>query len=341
VFIYTTYQNRVQTLNKLKKLDLFSQISVLTNNRLRLTTSKPVYLTDEKRIKKIRQKLKEIKTITPYAFYPFTKKVIKITKKKKTKRLTSEVDRFFRHIFFDIDSTLTHKGVPTINRKIKSLFEDFLGKNCNLYFCSGRSYQVIKRLTQRYGFGHEYGIAENGGIILGMGDADNGFRLKDNREPKKLRVYLMEQKAKKRLDFCEDLNQKNRKTEIVLDLNSISEKTLKKAIAASKAKVEYHKSKQAYHITTKGVNKGTAIEKLTSEELEVDPRIERVIGVGDSGLDLKMFEYCDEGYLVANADRGLNKQIKKNSRLNGKVHWLRTDAPEAVGELYKKLFQYG
>ena len=303
-----------------------------------LTTIKPIYSTDERSIKKIQDILSKVSTISPYAFFSYKKKVIKkVAKKKKTKRVSDENSSKNLHIFFDIDSTLTHGGISAISREVKSVFDQFKAHSCALYFCTGRAYQVVKRLTQRYGFGHEYGIAENGGIILGMGDADSGHKHGDNTEPKKVLTHL----KKNRIPFMEDPNQRNRKTEIVIDLTSISPRKIKNEIHNLRAKVECHKSKQAYHITKKGINKGSAIEVLTSEELELDSRNDKVIGVGDSELDLKMFEYCNEGYLVPSNDKQLKKKIQKDPKLRNKVHFLRETAPYSVAELYKQLFPFG
>lgn len=296
-----------------------------------------MYSTEEKKVKKIIDNLNKITTITPYAVYPLTKKTRKKkTKKKKTRIISDENYKRILHIFFDIDSTLTHKGITSINRNVKSIFEKFKAHNCNLYFCTGRAYQEVKRLTKRYRFGHEYGIAENGGIILGMEDPESGFKRTDKTEPNKVRKHLHDNK----IPYQEDSNQKNRKTEIVIDLKSITPGKLNTAIRGSKASVECHQSKKAYHITKNGINKGTAIEVLTSDELEVDSESEKVIGVGDSELDVKMFDYCDEGYLVP-GDNKLKNQIRKNKKIRNKVVFLKKTAPHSVAELYELLFPFG
>ena len=329
MLIYTTYQNRKQTLNKLKRLGLFSQISLLKNNRLRLTTRKPIYSTDETKIKKIQEKLSAIDTISPFAFYPFTKKIRKkTTGKKKNERLTDENYKRILHIFFDIDSTLTHEGVSTINKDVRSDFEDFKRHDCKLYFCSGRSYQDICRLMTKYNL-LPYGIAESGGIILGMGDPDRGYKFGDRTEPDKLLAYL----KTKNIRFKEDKNQQNRRTEVVIDKKSITKTKLMSAIKRSGADVDCHVSKSAYHITKKGVDKGTAIEHLGSEELELNKKLHKTVGMGDSDLDLPMLKFCDEFYAVKNADPIVKAEVRKNI--------LKNKAPKAVAELYRKLFPFG
>ena len=127
----------------------------------------------------------------------------------------------------------------------------------------------------------EYGIAENGGIIVGI-PKGRGRNI-DRSEPDKLIQYLMREK----IDHCIDPKQKTQRTEYVLLKDSIKEKTLKKAIRNSKSKVEYHASKNTYHISNASINKGTAIKFLTSaDELDLNPDMDEVIAMGDSGLDI-------------------------------------------------------
>ena len=79
------------------------------------------------------------------------------------------------------------------------------------------------------------------------------------------------------------------------------------------------------------INKGTAINYLLSEEIKPDREMIKIIGMGDSGLDIKMFEACDEGYIPADADPKIRKRIKRK-------YWLKQVAPKAVEELYNKFY---
>ncbi len=74
----------------------------------------------------------------------------------------------------------------------------------------------------------------------------------------------------------------------------IKEDVLKRAILDSKYNVEYHASKNTYHLSKSLTNKGT-MTILQQEELDLTPNLDEKIGIGDSGLDIPMFEYCDEG----------------------------------------------
>ena len=235
------------------------------------------------------------------------------------------------HIFSDIDSTLTHTGVSALNRNVKSLIQKITDKNGSFYFCTGRSHQDVKKLMKKY-HTSDYGIAENGGIIVCI--QNNYERNVDRSEPGKLIQHLMQ----KNIEFKIDPNQKNRITEYALLKNSITERTLKKDIRDSKSKVEYHSSKNTYHISNEKINKGTAMEFLTSaEELDLNPDIDEVIAIGDSDLDIPMFEYADKGYFVGKPDSNLKSKLAKFRNKVKKIN----ESPKALGEMYDDLFPYG
>lgn len=312
----------------LKKTNLFSKIFKLENNTLKLITKVPIYEDDKNSSKRMAAYFRIIMSISDiqFTFYPITREKISLAG-KKFKRISGASTNKILHIFFDIDSTLTPKGVSTVDWNVRSIFDKFNEQGCNLYFCTGRSYQEVIDLTESYEFGHPYGIAENGGIIVGIGGARHPHEYGHSNEPLKLVQYMLS----KNIRFKEDKKQKARKTEFVIDLKSISENALKSAIKASGVRVEYHKSKRAYHIMEEKVNKGTAIGYLLSKELKLNPDVCKIVGMGDSGLDIKMFESCEEGYIPADADKKIRKFVKKK-------FWLKEVAPKAVGELYNKLF---
>ena len=316
--VYTRGTKR-RTVPRIRNLNFFSTITGLSKNTLKLETKKPVYPEQIKKIEKIRKALQKIPTIKEeMKMYP----VLETQEDESSPKMI--------HIFADIDSTLTHTGISALNRNVKSLIQKFTEKNCNFYFCTGRSYQDVTRLMRLYDTG-EYGIAENGGIILGI-PKEQGRRV-DRKQPNKLIQYLL----KKKISFTVDPKQKNRRTEYVLMRKSITETELKKAIRLSTANVEYHASKNTYHISQKGINKGTAIEFLTSsEELDLDPEIDEVIAIGDSGLDIPMFKYVEKGYFVGKPTPILKKKLDK---FKGKVKKV-SEPPNALVELYQDLFPY-
>ncbi len=158
--------------------------------------------------------------------------------------------------------------------------------------------------------------------------------LGDKRQPNKLIKYLL----KKNISFQIDKNQQNRRTEYVLLTNSITENNLKRAISKSGAIIEYHTSKNTYHISAKNVNKGSAIAFLTGgDELSLDSTLDEVIAIGDSDLDFPMFKHADRSYLVGKPDNSLAKKIKG---LKKKVIQLPLP-PDALDEMYGDLFPLG
>ncbi len=197
-------------------------------------------------------------------------------------------------------------------------------QNCIVYFCTGRASQDVKKLIKMYKTS-PYGIAENGGIIINSSLVNEKYG--DRTEPDKLLNYL----SIENIDYVLDSNQQSRKTEYVINKNSISKTRLSTAIKKSKSSVEVHASKNTYHISKKGINKGTAMEYLAGEEELGLDSLHEVIAVGDSGLDVPMFKFANVSYAVGNADADIKKAAK---------YKLRNSAPKAIEELYSKLFKF-
>ena len=319
IYIFCKSNSRDKTISKLKKTKIFSKIiKVEDANMLALKTKDPY---DEcKRILEIQKKLRKISTIRSFKFYPLGI--------KKGKTQTADITprrRKILHIFFDIDSTLTHQGITTLNRNVKEMFGKFIEQNCYVYFCTGRSSQDVKKLIKIYKTS-PYGIAENGGIIINSSLPYEKFG--DRTEPDKLIQYLTIQNIPYELD----VNQQSRKTECIIMKEKIERSKLIRAAKKSKADVEIHASKNTYHISKKGVNKGSAIEYMISnEELDLGCDRHEIIAVGDSDLDIPMFEHVDYSYAVKDAADTVKKKAK---------YTLKNKAPKAIEEVYCKLFTY-
>ncbi len=320
IHIFCTPNNRNKTIKKLNQLNLFLDIiKTQEPNMLLLKTKKPLYSNNTVTISKLTKTLTDVNTIRSIIILPLKTKTATNTPKKRRPRTGK-----LRYIFFDIDSTLTHTGVSSLNKSIKSVFDDFLGQNCSIFFCTGRSSQDVKKLIKQYKTS-PYGIAENGGIIINSSLPNEKFG--DRYDPDKLLTYLSDNQ----IDYKLDDNQQNRKTENILVKNSISPRTLSKSIKNSKLCVEFHTSKNTHHISKKGINKGTAIEYMTSQDELGLSSDHETIAVGDSDLDMPMFDFCDISYAVADADKTV--QTKAN-------YVLKSKAPYAIKELYDKLFAY-
>lgn len=300
---------------------MFSSITKLDReSSLKLKTSDTLYDNDDERRQEIRETLLKIKTIRSVDFGP-------LKAKKTAEKRGDEARRNgkIKHVFFDIDSTLTHPGVGTINRNVKGVFGRFMKLNCFVYFCTGRSSQEVENLIKMYETS-PYGIAENGGIILGSNLPYK--KLGDRKEPDKFIRYL----NKAGIQYSLDPKQQSRKTEHIILRESLEVASLKRAIRKSKIPVEVHSSKNTYHISKERINKGAAIMHLSSEEELSLGEDHEIIAVGDSDLDIPMFEVANSSYAVGNADPLVKKKAK---------YTLKSKAPEAVEELYNKIFKYG
>lgn len=307
---YVKYKPRTKakTLQALKKTKLFSDMRQLDKYTfyVQVVEQKQGTKAGQKRLETALSKIPTVDTFTTYLDKLGTEKII--------------------HLFFDIDSTLTHPGVAEINRDVKGMFEKFREQDCSVYFCTGRADHEVRGLMDICRT-EKYGIAENGGIIINS--TLPACKFGDRTEPDKLIRHMKEQK----IDHCFDQGQKSRKTEHVIDKGSITRNKLNRAVTNSGACVEIHESKNTYHISKAGVNKGTAIDYLTGpKELSLDKATHLVVAVGDSGLDIPMFKHADRSYAVGNA----NSAVKKKATV-----CLDKNAPEAVNEIYHDLFKAG
>ena len=322
IHIFCTPNNRDKTIKKIKNLKFFSTIiKTQTKDMILLKTKNPLYNNDNKMILKITKVLRNIDTIRSISLYPLK------TKNKTTKIPKNRHPRKgkLKYLFFDIDSTLTHTGVASLNKNVKDIFEKFMAQNCTIIFCTGRSLMDVKKLIKQY-HTSPYGIAENGGMIVNSSSIVNE-KFGDRTNSDKLIKYL----SNKGIKYKIDKNQQSRRTENILLRNSITKSSLLKHTKNSKLEVEIHTSKNTYHISKKGINKGTAISYLTSpDELDLGKEHE-TIAMGDSGLDIPMFEFCDISYAVSNADKSVKTKAD---------YILDTEAPNSIEELYDKLFAY-
>ncbi len=179
-------------------------------------------------------------------------------------------------LFFDIDSTLTQGSPGTIHHKIESIFQKIVDKGIRIFFATGRSIPDLTNLIKQYPV-ESYAIAENGGIILGFGS--NGYiEFGEKKEPNKVLDYL-----RTKYGTPEDMRQGMRLTEVIFLQQDISKRHLDAAIKATKAKVDVHPSKNSYHISKEGINKGTAMLELC-KLLHFDNQM--VIAVGDADMDI-------------------------------------------------------
>ena len=238
-----------------------------------------------KTIKNILQKMRGVKTIK------IIKPHIKINNIKLEHAFATNNCRFI----LDIDSTLTRSGSSTINSSVRSTLKNIVDRGIWVYVATGRSLSNLTNLIVQYNdLIQPHSIAENGGLILGF--TSNGYVEWGNKdEPRKVLEYLQ---SKHRIK--EDMSQGERITEVIFLHDDVSRVMLDKAIKATKAKVDIHKSQNSYHISAKNKDKGTAILELANRMKWGDTY---KIAVGDSQLDVPMFSACDYSFAPKNCDK--------------------------------------
>ncbi len=313
------HPNKVdQTIKKLKTYSIFSDVKKLDKkNAIKVITKKPILTTDFNRRLKIEKDLTKLKTVRSVTIFTLREKDNKynIIKPKSNK---------IKHIFFDIDSTITHSTSSIIYREIKDIFANFTSKNVTIYFCTGRNKKDVESLIKKFNTS-PYGIAEAGGIIINSSLPNEKFG--DRTEPDKLFLFIQDNYKKVQMDN----KQQSRLTEVILKSESISTIQLNNAKNKSKTKVEIHSSKDTHHITKNGINKGTAISYIVGvDELNLG-KDHILYSVGDSGLDISMFKKTNVSFAVKNA----TKEAK-----NAATFTLKKSGIEGIDEIYDHIFKF-
>lgn len=214
------------------------------------------------------------------------------------KRKGTKIEDAFRTnycvLFFDVDSTLTRGGSGTIHPKIMHVFDRLRDRGIWIFFVTGRAIDDATALAKEYKVSR-HAIAENGGIVTGFGD--KGYHmLGDKQEPNKVLRYL-----KTKYGIREDMDQGIRITEVIFKHEDVDEGKIKNAIRSSKAHVDIHSSKNAYHISKRGIDKGSAMLWL-ARELRLGEHM--LVAVGDADMDIPMFKNAGYSFAVGNASPG-------------------------------------
>ena len=197
------------------------------------------------------------------------------------------------HIILDVDSTITRGRTGTIHPSVPPILQKLKDRGIWVYVATGRSSSDLASLIRRYPI-QQSSIAENGGIILGFGQygyIEHGSK----NEPMKVLEYV-----KREYGVKEDMDQGERITEVIFLQKDITEDHLNEAIKDTKAKVAVHKSQNSYHISAVNIDKGSAVLEL-ADRMRWGNSYK--IAVGDSQLDVPMFEVCDYSFAPKNCDK--------------------------------------
>ncbi len=200
----------------------------------------------------------------------------------------------------DIDGTITLNGMGTINLDALSKLRSLKDEGHNVIFVTGRS-SVEGYLLSIFGGLTHMSVGENGGCIT-YGDKIQHKLLGNKGEC----VHALAT-IQSRLDS--EIKEKPvfpRMTEVVLERTFEIEKA-KKIVDEDNLNVVLTDSGYAYHINSKGVNKGSGFLEVI-KMLDVD--LNDVIAIGDSETDIPLFKIVENSIAVSNSTENLKKIAK-------------------------------
>ena len=219
--------------------------------------------------------------------------------------------------FFDIDSTLTPGPPGILSKMTRPLIELLKSKEHWVHFATGRRDSDLQEIIKQLETEPE-GIAENGGIIILSESRDMPFGHRE--EPDKAFLCLREKYGAR---VKQDRKQGSRRTERII-LNNLTEQEYERC--TKKYRVDILASQSSYHIVEKNINKGTALRKLIQmRQWDND----FIIGVGDSDLDIPLFDEANESFAVGNS----SPLVKEMA-----THVLRNNFEQGVKEMIDTWF---
>ena len=200
----------------------------------------------------------------------------------------------------DIDGTITLNGMGTINLDALSKLRSLKDEGHNVIFVTGRS-SVEGYLLSIFGGLTHMSVGENGGCIT-YGDKIQHKLLGNKGECIHALATIQE-----KMDI--EIKEKSvlpRMTEVVLERTFEIEKA-KKIVDEDNLNVVLTDSGYAYHINSKGVNKGSGFLEVI-KMLDVD--LNDVIAIGDSETDIPLFKIVENSIAVSNSTENLKKVAK-------------------------------
>ena len=201
---------------------------------------------------------------------------------------------------FDIDGTITLNGMGTINLEVLSRLRSLKNEGHNVVPVTGSS-SVEGYILSIFGGLTHMAVGENGGCIT-YGDKIQHKLLGNKGEC----IHALAT-IQSRLDI--EIKEKPvfpRMTEVVLERTFEIDKA-QKIIDIENLNVVLTDSGYAYHINSKGVNKGSGFLEAM-KVLGVD--LEDVIAIGDSETDVPLFKIVKNSIAVSNSTENLKKIAK-------------------------------
>jgi phosphoglycolate phosphatase (TIGR01487 family) len=200
----------------------------------------------------------------------------------------------------DVDGTITLNGMGAIHLGALSRLRSLKEEGHNVILVSGRS-SVEGYLLSIFGGLTHLAVGENGGCIT-FGDKIQHRMLGNKGEcihalatiQSKLDIEIKEKPVFPRM------------TEVVLERTFDIEKA-QKIIVENNLNVVLTDSGYAYHINSKGIDKGSGFMEAI-KMLEID--VNDTIAIGDSDTDVPLFKVVKNNIAVSNSTENLKKLAK-------------------------------
>ena len=200
----------------------------------------------------------------------------------------------------DIDGTITLNGMGQIHLEALSRLRSLKEEGHNVILVTGRS-SVEGYLLSIFGGLTHMAVGENGGCIS-FGDEIQHKLLGNKGECIHALATIqakLNAEVKEKLVFP-------RMTEVVLERTFDIEKA-QKVIDENNLNVVLTDSGYAYHINSKGVDKGSGFLEVV-KMLDVD--VNDAIAIGDSDTDVPLFKVVKNNIAVSNSTENLKKLAK-------------------------------
>ena len=199
----------------------------------------------------------------------------------------------------DIDGTITENGGGRIHLDALDALRRLTNMGHNVIFVTGRS-SIEGYLLSVFGGTTKITVGENGGCIT---FDSNDHLLLGNIEECKTALKVIENNV-------ENVKEKTvfpRMTEVVLE-RTFDLDLAKKLLLEENIPVELSDSQYAYHINSRGIDKGFGFTKIM-EKLSISR--DDVIAIGDSATDIPLFKVAKTSIALGNA----SDQVKSEATM--------------------------
>lgn len=222
----------------------------------------------------------------------------------------------------DIDGTITENGGGRIHLEALGALRHMKNLGHNVFFVTGRS-SVEGFLLSVFGGTTQIAIGENGGCIT-MGAKEHILlgNLKECQEALKI--------IQSRIDNVREKQVFPRMTEVVLE-RTFDLELARKIISKENLEVSLSDSQYAFHINSKGVDKGSGFEEIM-KKLSIDS--DDVIAIGDSATDIPLFKLAKTSIALGNSSDEVKSKATitvKSKAGDGVIEALDKLAPQISG----------